>query len=314
MRALVIDSVGCNAGDAGRPAQFSGATLGWMRARGHQFAVLPAFDAAAVAAVPHDVVWSEWANEDAFRAAASSACRRLILRVRGYELFSFDFSQMTWSNVAAVVHESEFLKQLAADLDVVPPIVPQHVIPGGVDLARFAPASPGHADSKVVAMLGRADAGKGYQLALEWARRRPDITLHVALSGGDPRVAIYMEQVKTPNVVLHAGPVDTPEWLTRVRAGSLLSASHWETLGYTIVEALAMGIRPLVHTRPGTEVLWPFPTWASLDELDGLLPARQNRTFEIDARVDADRLREWVAARYDVEVVAPRFVKLLEGS
>ena len=106
-------------------------------------------------------------------------------------------------------------------------------------------------------MVGRAVELKGYQLAIEWARQRPDIQLHVgiAFEETNPRLLEYLRHVKPPNVSLH-GPVDTVKWLDEIDANYLLSASIWETLGYTIAEAMALGIKPLVHDTPGAKENW----------------------------------------------------------
>ena len=74
-------------------------------------------------------------------------------------------------------------------------------------------------------------------------------------------------------MTLH-GQVDTTKWLDEIGANFLLSASNWESLGYTIAEAMALGIKPLIHDTPGASTNWMsscttrfWRSFASLNEL-----------------------------------------------
>ena len=57
--------------------------------------------------------------------------------------------------------------------------------------------------------------------------------------------------------------------LDAIDANYLLSASIWETLGYTIAEAMALGIKPLIHDTPGAAENWPdaAAAWAVSTEV-----------------------------------------------
>jgi hypothetical protein len=293
MRIVVLDSVGCS---VGRPAQFSAPTVAYLRARGHDVVPVDGFDVDRCAAA--DAVWTEWANEDAFAAAVSGVCRRLVVRLRGYEVWG-PLERLAWQNVHALVCESTFLR------DLLPPALPTRVevIPAGLDLKRWAayagrPRGPGN----VVALVGRIDGLKGYQLALEWARRRPDLQLHVTLADAmlHPRETRYVRETAPSNVVVH-DEVDTVSWLDGIGANYLLSASMWESLGYTIVEAMALGIKPLIHDRPGARQLWPTDLlWRGFADLDRL----------VTESYEPERYRA-LAAAFDADQHSSRFEALL---
>jgi hypothetical protein len=247
---LFLDSTGGAQTGPGSPAYFSRFAITHLRSLGHGVAIRREFDPAIVQAA--DVVICEWANEIAYTAAASGLCKRLIVRMRGFDAHG-PLDQLK----SYVENRFPGLRDFRS-----------HVIPSGVDAANipYRERKPG----PVVAMVGRAVELKGYQLAMEWARQRPDIQLYVGMAFGEtnPRLVEYLAHVRPENVTMH-GPVDTVKWLDEIDANYLLSASIWETLGYTIAEAMAMGIKPLIHDTVGAELNWPnIGRWDSLSLLD----------------------------------------------
>ncbi len=268
MRIVVLDSTavpGVVTGP-GAPAYFSRFVIEHLRQEGHDISIEAAFDEKTCAEA--DAVWTEWCNEEAYQAAESGVCKKLVIRMRGYDAWG-PLDKLAWENVDQLVHESPFLKNLTNHVPINPARV--HVIPSGVDLDNivFRKRHTG----PVVALVARAIADKGYQLAFEWARQRPDIQLHVALAlaEANPRLTIYLQHTKPKNVTIHA-TVDTVKWLDELDANFLLSASNWETLGYTIVEAMALGIKPLIHDTPGAERNWTkFPLWRDFQQLNNLM-------------------------------------------
>jgi Glycosyl transferase family 2/Glycosyl transferases group 1 len=307
MKLLFLDSTAIVPSGPGSPAFFSRYAVAHLRSQNHDVTILPHFDAAAAQAA--DAVITEWANEEAYEAAASGLCKRLVVRLRGFDAHG-PLDRLEWGNVDALVYESPLLKSYVEKRFPGLRGFRSHVIPSGIDLANipFKERKPG----PVVAMVGRADAAKGYQLAFEWARQQPDFQLHVGIALGEsnPRLIEYLTYVKPPNVTLH-GPVDTVKWLDEIGANYLLSASIWETLGYTIAEAMALGIKPLIHDTPGVAENWPpllggTPRlWTKLEELDIL-------TDEIYYPSDTSSIcRAFVEERLDAAKQSAKFADLV---
>ena len=262
LKVLCLDSTGVVPTGPGSPAYFSRFAIAHLKSLGHEITIANGFDSQLCASA--DAVWTEWANQEAYEAAASGVCKKLIVRMRGFDAFG-PLDKLEWSNVDALVYESPFMKQLVEEK--LPGLrgFRSHVIPSGIDVDNipFKWRKPG----PVVAMVGRGVADKGYQLAFEWARQRPDIQLHVGIALAEQRLLRYLEYTKPPNVTIHHS-VDTVKWLDEIDANFLLSASNWESLGYTIAEAMALGIKPLIHDTPGVELNWPNAArWRSLYEL-----------------------------------------------
>lgn len=302
MKLLFLDSTAvCSAGP-GSPAFFSRYAIEHFRALGHEVEILGSFQPDACRAA--DVVITEWANQEAYEAAASGLCRKLIVHMRGFDAHG-PLDQMEWANVDALVYESPFLKSYVEKRFPGLRGFRSHVIPSGVDVENIPFKNRGH--GKVVAMVGRATELKGHQLAFEWARRRPDIQLHVAMALGasNPRLMEYARHVKPGNVTLYPG-VDTVKWLDEIDANYLLSASIWETLGYTIAEAMAMGIKPLIHGTPGAEENWPgIGLWLDFDDLDTLGPQEQ-----LSSSYTSDVYRHFVEEHLDAYHQSAKFADL----
>lgn len=284
-----MDSTAVVPAGPGSPAYFSRYAIAYLKTLGHDVSILAGFypDACRDA----DVVVAEWVNQEAYDAAASGVCKRLIVRMRGFDAFG-PLNKLVWNNIDALVYESPFLKDLIESRMVGLRGFRTHVIPSGIDVANipFKERKPG----PVVAMVARGVADKGYQLAWEWARTRPDIQLHAALALPEPRLKRYLEHTKPKNVTMYE-QVDTVKWLDEIGANFLLSASHWESLGYTIAEAMAMGIKPLIHETPGAALNWAgggAAMWQSLqwlsDHIDSDPPYRSGdyRAF-VESNLDA---------------------------
>ena len=296
MKILVLDSTTYKEKGVGKGAYFSTPTIAYLRSLGHEVTVSPHPQGLQQA----DLVWTEWCNEDAY-AVAQAGCNRLVVRMRGFDLWG-PLDRLAWQNVYALVYESKFLKRMAEERFPGLRDVRNDVIPAGIDLDRFPFRTP-QANSIDIAMLARSTSDKGYQLALEWARQRPGIHLHIttAMAETNPRLIGYIRHVAPPNVTIY-GEVDTPTWLKEVGANFILSASIWETLGYSIVEGMAMGLCPLVHDHPGARDLWPRDSiWRNLDELGNALARPYSREFG----------RKWVEEHFDGKVQSKKFADLV---
>lgn len=300
MKFVVIDSTtlpGITSGP-GSPAYFSRFLIDYLTEHGHEVTVANGFDTALCASA--DVVWADWCTDEAYRAADSGVCKRLLLRLKGFDVHG-PLDRMRWENVDALVYESPHVRRLAEQrypsLSKLPSI---HVILSGLDLKSipYKKRFPGH----VVALVGRAVADKGYQLAFEWAHRRTDLSFHMTCSLGDsnPRFVGYLNYAKPSNVTLH-GTVDDPvSWLQRIRANYLLSTSIQEAPGYAIAEAAALGIKPLILAAPGIEDHWPATwQWRTLANLDALImrPDYDSRSYRshVEQHFDAEKLSKQFA-------------------
>jgi len=149
-----------------------------------------------------------------------------------------------------------------------------HVIPCGVELSRwtYKERTPG----KKVAIVAERWVSKGTDYIIQLAMMLPTYEFHWLGTDNDYNwEAEYLRDKiakKCPNIILHEEYVeDLDEWLDD--KDYLLSASHKEAFGYSIAEAMAKGIKPIVHEFYGFEPLWGDSgyTWATLQEAYDLI-------------------------------------------
>lgn len=302
MHFCVFDGTAVVQAGPGRPGQFSEPTIEYIRSQGHTVEVLNHFD--RVAAARADLVWCEWANEAADEASKSGVCKRLIVRVKGYDIWRALDKNINWQAVESIVYESVLSKNLAEDLHPILRGVPNETIPGGLDLSKFPFKQRGH--GRVLAMAGRADYRKGHQLMVEWAKQRPEYQIHttMALGFGNPRLLRYLQHAAPSNFHIHETVPSIAQWVDDIGANYLLSASLWEDLGYTIAEGMALGLKPLVYNFPGARLLWPTDlVWEEFADLDSMI--------EPTSRYESDRYRAHAQAEYDGRTQGERFLRLM---
>jgi hypothetical protein len=273
VKIVVLDSTsipGVKSGP-GSPAYFSRFAIEYLTQQlKHEVTIADSFDPGLCAAA--DVVWAEWITEPAYQAAASGVCKRLVLRCKGFDAHG-PLDQLRWNNVDALVYESPHVRRLAeVRFPALADFKPTHVVLSGIDLTAI-PFKERQA-GKVIALVGRAVADKGYQIAYEWAREKPLFEFHMtcSLAEANPRFMGYLEHAKPPNVTLHGTVADPVKWLQEIDANYFLSCSIQEAPGYAIAEAMALGIKPLIYDGPGISDHWPlYLTWHSFDELNRMM-------------------------------------------
>jgi glycosyltransferase involved in cell wall biosynthesis len=148
-----------------------------------------------------------------------------------------------------------------------------HTIPFSVDLDRyyFREHEPGFE----IAVISEKWVSKGTDLILQIALKLKEI---------DPRYKItwlgrwsdyQWEQAYFTDFVEHHGlNMEFVEWIDAENAVNefledknyLLHASHKEAFSMATAEAMAKGIKPVVHRFYGADDLWPSMTWDSIEQ------------------------------------------------
>ena len=87
--------------------------------------------------------------------------------------------------------------------------------------------------------------------------------------------------IEFTNILLDDGTVD--HWLED--KDYLLHGSHKEGFSYATAEAMAKGIRPIIHRFYGADDLWPGMTWNGIDEAVEMIT---------DGDYDSDSYRQYL--------------------
>jgi glycosyltransferase involved in cell wall biosynthesis len=242
-----------------------------------------------------DVIWFDTCDNNL--ASATNPSQAILDDTNNY--FPWDLHQMDLSNKKVIVRAIDIEvwqgAQLASKWDVVDDLIfiathirdvcgvetlPEkrddlkvHIIPCAVDLERYRFAERGH----------------GFDIAVvseKWVSKGTDLILQIALKLKqiDPRYKIhwlgkwsdYQWEIPyfTEFIEKHGLNFEFTEWMEGDNAvdsflegkNYLLHASHKEGFSYATAEAMAKGIKPVLHRFYGADALWPNITWSSIDE------------------------------------------------
>lgn len=201
--------------------------------------------------------------------------KRIIVRPIDIEVWQGHQSKAIWNVVNEVVFIAPHIRTLFENSGLIGwnDTIQQHTIPCGVDVDRykFDVRAPG----RDIAIVSEKWTSKGtdliLQIALELQHKAAGYRFHWLgrWSDHDWEKAYFEDFVK-----YHDLPFEFTEWLEGDSAvdeflegkNYLLHASHKEAFGYAIAEAMAKGIKPVVHRFFGADDLWPGMTWDSIDE------------------------------------------------
>ncbi|QXD16010.1 glycosyltransferase [Rhodocaloribacter litoris] len=212
-----------------------------------------------------DVCWFEWCNDPLVYASRHPLARekKIICRLHRYEAFSDYPSQVNWKTVDALIFVADYVRRLveaSVSLAVEGCIV--DVIRNGVDLERYAfrERSTGYR----IASVGYLRLAKNHMMMLQimqrLVQRDPRYQLFIAGTFQDPLLEMYMhymirEMGLERNIHFDGWQDDIASWLED--KDYFLSTSIHESFGYAIAEAMARGIKPVVHNFP-----FAYETWA----------------------------------------------------
>ncbi|MBI9086551.1 MAG: glycosyltransferase [Desulfobacterales bacterium] len=210
-----------------------------------------------------DVAWFEWCDEALVKASGLPKTCRIVCRLHSFEAFTDVPAQVAWEKVDALIFVAPHIREIVTSR--VPDLarrVATPVVYNGVDLDRFAfcDRQPGFD----IASVGYINHKKNPSLLLQCLSALVDrdgrFCLHVAGVHQERRFELYMnhmirEMGLTDHVVYHGWVEDVPVWMADKHF--LISTSVFESFGYAIAEAMATGIKPLIHNFPGASSLYP---------------------------------------------------------
>jgi glycosyltransferase involved in cell wall biosynthesis len=260
-----------------------------------------------------EVVWIEWANELAVTLTGHPTLldgKRVICRLHSYEAFAPHVEQIKWEKINDLIFVAPHIKDHACKAvpDLSERVRDIYVIPNGIDLGkyRFVERKPG----RNLAFLGFINYKKGPQLLLhafaELIRRDPDYRLHIAGQYQDDRYRLYLKQM-LPELELE-GKVSFDGWIDDVESwladkNYVVCSSVLESQGMGIMQAMAMGIKPVIHSFVGASEIYDGEfLWTRISEF-----ADQVQSSEYDSQ----RYREFVESRYSLEKTNAELSKVL---
>jgi glycosyltransferase involved in cell wall biosynthesis len=239
---------------------------------------------------------------------------RALFAIRKPTLIKFPnpIDQQQIDALEAIVQDRVVLHLLSADQQShAVTRLPTHLVPNPIDCSRY-PTGAGGGD--YLLFLGRLSSSKGVDTAIEVARRAGRelvIAGNIGSAEDDDR---YFQQAIKPHLdgdrVRWVGPVDDDQKQALLAdAAALLFPIRWsEPFGTVMVESLACGT-PVIALRAGStpEVIQHGVTGFICDNDDQLVAAVGDL-----GRISRDRCRREAEERFDVEVIVPKLLALLE--
>jgi len=245
-----------------------------------------------------DIAWFEWCTPQVVLASHLPKTCRTVVRLHRYEAFRDWPAQVNWDNIDFLITVGNpcVLKRVTARVPDLLKRTRVLSIPNGVNLDRFAFRE--RPRGKNVAMVGYLNLRKNPGLLLQCFARLhradPEYRLHVAGEFQDDGLLFdYMhtmiEELGLRGAVTFDGwQDDVATWLQDKHY--LVSTAMGEGHPVNVLEAMARGIKPLVHTWPGARDFFPPDClWRDPDEFCRCI---------LEGDYEPQRYRDWVAQRY----------------
>jgi len=210
-----------------------------------------------------DLSWFEWCDQLVIQASRLPKICHMLCRLHSYEVFSDMPGQVEWEKVDDLIFVAPHIRDIA--LSKFPNLgqnVRTHIIPNGVDTQKycFSKRSKGFN----LAYVGYLNHKKNPPLLLQCMRYLVDIddryTLHIAGEHQETRSKLYFDHMikameLEPHLKFNGWVNDIVPWLADKQY--ILSTSLLESFGYGIAEAMACGLKPLIHNFIGAKELYP---------------------------------------------------------
>ena len=249
-----------------------------------------------------DILISMWADGAVGLWTKEFPEKKIVTYIRRYEMWEPAFMKFSdWSVVDKVIYVSEWCMATANMMwqqEGVTPPTDQRVIPNGVDFSEF-PLRDKKPGTKKIALVCSIKEVKNVPLAFQIMMELPkDYTLHhIGIAHSSQDIGITMSYMHGLGLTdrFHS------DWqIPREKVASwlmdkdyLISTSLNEGNPNNVIEAMAMGIKPIIHNWPGAAV--QFPTDLVFDRVSGAVDLITGDSY------DPQSYRNWVLSRYGLD-------------
>ncbi len=230
-----------------------------------------------------DIVWLEFANDISSyvtNSISSIQQKTVICRIHSYEVLEGSLSFIDFSKIDMVIFVADHVRNIA--FESYPSIKNENktvVIHNGVNLAQFSHAerTPGFNIAAVGDINYKKNPAMWVEIMSRLVKINPKYKLNIAGNIQELRFKYYLEDIihklgLERNIIFHDRVEDIPEWFERESINYLLTTSVFESFGYSIAEAMAMGYKPLIHNFPSAYDNWPSDcVFSTTDELINII-------------------------------------------
>lgn len=229
-----------------------------------------------------------WLDVDTFSFLHTYDVKNITF-LRRYELFDGTLDHFDFSKVGRLVVLNDYIQAVVKSLYDVESVI----IPNGVVLDDWTFKNRGH--GKDIAWVGHVNHRKCLPLAMEILAILPDdYTIHVAGSVQNADAYHYANYVayRSGRKIRWYDHVDDMDaWLED--KNYILSTSVSEGCPNAVIEAMAKGIKPVVHKWPGADYLFGDDTY--------YFPFDAASAMMADSEYNSNRYRAIVSRRFSDE-------------
>ncbi len=210
-----------------------------------------------------DICWFEWCDELISYGSKLDIAKEknIICRIHSYESFTEYPCNVYWKNVDKIIFVAEHIRNFTIDnfnIDKEKTMV----IPNGIDIPKwtFQDRKPGFN----IAYVGYINYKKGPMLLLHTFKaiydKNNQYKLYIAGKFQDTRDVLYFNQMirafELENNVIYEGWQDNlDKWLED--KNYILCTSILESQNISVMQAMAKGIKPIIHNFVGANEIYP---------------------------------------------------------
>lgn len=260
-----------------------------------------------------DIVWFEWANEVAIIGSNyySLSKKPAIIRLHSYEALVYFPTQINWKNIDNLIfvapHILDIVKSYIPNIE---DLVNTNIIYNGVNLSKYTykKRNKGFNIAWVANINYKKNPALIIQIMDKLVKINPRYKLHIAGAFQDLRYKVYFDYIikkmsLQDNIIFYGWVDDINKWWED--KNYLLSTSIHESFGYNIAEAMAKGIKPIIHNFMGSEELFIKNTiYNNIDEAVNLIT---EDTYE------SEKYRKFIEDNYFLENQISKIKKLLNN-
>ncbi len=236
-----------------------------------------------------DTVWLEWANELALKLTNHPTLlegKRVICRLHSYEAFTNFPKQIDWNVIDKVIFVAEHIKNITQELAPKIKTTSMSIIPNGINLEKWKFRTRRKGFN--IAYVGSINYKKGSILLPHLLNavynKDKRYRLHIAGEIQDPRYAFYFKQMVqdmglSNNFIMYGKIDDIDTWLED--KNYILSASLLESQQLSLCEAMAKGIKPVIHNFVGAKDIYPGKyVFNTIDEAADMIHSTDYKSAE----------------------------------
>lgn len=286
----------------------------WM-AQGHEVLYAPLWDPRLCDQA--DVIFIDWADQSIARMSdpedqfyTEYQCKypiekNIILRAHDIDIWCAGLDHIRPNFVKHLVFVSDHTFEQAKKQNDILQGAKVHIIPHGIDTEKYTLRKQ-QRGSKKIGWVGRYDHNKLPELALMVLAELPrDYTLYLCGRRSQPawQEAYWTDYINKNqlSVVFQSDILDMNEWWED--KDYCLSSSQKEAFGYSIAEAMAKGVKPIIHRFYGANGVWPEEwIWDKIT---------QARDMILSDDYKPEQYRKYIQDRYPIDRFFAAYDELL---